>query len=184
MHIGSSGTGKWDSADATLGLVNLSYLQLTPPDPDLDPLEFDFDHDVKRTRHTAAMTDADSTFLQTFADHGKMIVYNGLSDQGMASVVLSAWYDEILKVNSSAIRDSIRLFFIPGMCHCGGGKSTDQFNMFDAIIDWVEKGNAPDRIIATGKAYPGVSRPLCPYPLVARYKGGGENNADSFICSE
>jgi hypothetical protein len=180
MHIGSSGTGKWDSADATLGLVNLSYLQLTPPDPDLDPLEFDFDHDVKRTRHTAAMTDADSTFLQTFADHGKMIVYNGLSDQGMASVVLSAWYDEILKVNSSAIRDSIRLFFIPGMCHCGGGKSTDQFNMFDAIIDWVEKGNAPDRIIATGKAYPGVSRPLCPYPLVARYKGGGENNADSF----
>ncbi|MFC1838002.1 tannase/feruloyl esterase family alpha/beta hydrolase [Thermodesulfobacteriota bacterium] len=184
MHIGSSGTGKWDSADATLGLVNLSYLQLTPPDPDLDPLDFDFDQDVEHTRHTAALADADSTFLETFARHGKMIVYNGLSDQGMASGVLSNWYDEVLKVNGQSIRDSIRLFFIPGMCHCGGGKSTDQFNMFDAITDWVEKGRAPDRIIATGRAFPGVSRPLCPYPLVARYRDGDINSADSFICSE
>ncbi len=184
MHIGSSGTGKWDSADATLGLVNLSYLQLTPPDPDLDPLKFDFDRDVAKTRHTAANTDADSTFLSTFANHGKMIVYNGLSDQGMASGVLSAWYDEVMEVNGSSIRDSVRLFFIPGMCHCSGGKSTDQFNTLDAIMDWVEKGIVPDRIIATGRAYPGVTRPLCPYPLVARYKDGDINSADSFVCSE
>ena len=184
MHIGSSGTGKWDSADATLGVVNLGYFQLTPPEPDLDPLKFDFDRDVRRTRDTAAMADADSTFLQTFANHGKMIVYNGLSDQGMASGVISAWYDEIMKVNGRSIRDSVRLFFIPGMCHCGGGKSTDQFNMLDAIMDWVEKGHAPDRIIATGRAFPGVSRPLCPYPLFARYKGGDVNSADSFVCSE
>ncbi len=184
MHIGSSGTGKWDSADATLGVVNLGYLQLTPPDPDLDPLKFDFDRDVRRTHNTAAMTDADSTFLSTFVNHGKMIVYNGLSDQGMASGVISAWYNEIMKVNGPSIRDSVRLFFIPGMCHCSGGKSTDQFNMLDAIMDWVEKGHAPDRIIATGRAFPGVSRPLCPYPLFARYKGGDVNSADSFVCSE
>ena len=184
MHIGSSGTGKWDSADATLGLVNLSYLQLTPPNPELDPLDFDFDRDVERTRHTAANTDADSTFLETFARHGKMIVYHGLSDQGMASGVLSRWYDEVIEVNGESIRDSVRLFFIPGMCHCGGGKSTDQFNMFDAITDWVEKGRAPERIIATGRAFPGVSRPLCPYPLVARYRDGDINSADSFVCSE
>jgi len=184
MHIGSSGTGKWDSADATLGVVNLGYLQLTPPDPDLDPLDFDFDRDVERTRHTGAMTDADSTFLETFARHGKMIVYHGLSDQGMASGVLSAWYDEVMEVNGQSIRDSVRLFFIPGMCHCSGGKSTDQFNMLDAITVWVEKGRAPDRIIATGRAFPGVSRPLCPYPLVARYRGGDVNNSDSFVCSE
>ncbi len=184
MHIGSSGTGKWDSADATLGVVNLGYFQLTPPEPDLDPLEFDFDRDSKRTRHTAALADADSTFLETFARHGKMIVYNGLSDQGMASGVLSDWYDEIVKVNGPSIKDSVRLFFIPGMCHCGGGQSTDRFNMLEAIMDWVEKGIAPDRIIATGNSFPGVSRPLCPYPLVARYKGGDKNSADSFACSK
>ena len=184
MHIGSSGTGKWDSADATLGLTNLGYYQLTPPDPDLVSLNFDFDRDVERTRHTAALTDADSTFLETFSRHGKMIVYHGLSDQGMASGVLADWYDEVVKVNGQSIRDSVRLFFIPGMCHCSGGRSTDRFNMLDALMNWVEKGLAPDRINAKGQAFPGISRPLCPYPLVARYKSGDVKRADSFVCSE
>ncbi len=184
MHFGSSGTGEWDAADATLGLSNMRYYQLTPPDPDLDPLDFDFDRDVERTRHTGAISDADSTFLETFARHGKMIVYNGLSDQGMASSVLADWYDEVLRVNGESIRDSVRLFLIPGMCHCDGGQATDRFDMLEAIMAWVEEGRAPDRIIATGKAFPGLSRPLCPYPLVARYKGGEVNNADSFVCAE
>jgi hypothetical protein len=184
MHLGSSGTGEWDAADATLGLSNIRFYQLTPPDPDLDPMDFDFDRDVERTRHTGAMSDADSPFLSTFALHGKMIVYNGLSDQGMASSVLADWYDEVVSVNGESIRDSVRLFFIPGMCHCSGGRATDRFNKLETIMAWVEEGIAPDRIIATGESFPGVSRPLCPYPLVARYKGGDANNADSFACTE
>ncbi|MEJ2246676.1 MAG: tannase/feruloyl esterase family alpha/beta hydrolase, partial [Acidobacteriota bacterium] len=184
MHIGSSGTSEWDSADATLGVTNMRHYQLTPPDPNLDPMAFDFDRDVQRTRHTGAMSDADSTFLETFARHGKMIVYNGLSDQGMASSVLADWYDEVVNVNGETIRESVRLFLIPGMCHCSGGQATDRFDMLEAIMAWVEEGRAPDRIVATGAAFPGVSRPLCPYPLVARYKGGDVNEADSFVCTE
>jgi hypothetical protein len=184
MHIGSSGTGEWDSADATLGLTNMCHYQLTPPDPNLDPMSFDFDRDVERTRHTGAISDADSTFLETFARHGKMIIYNGLSDQGMASSVLADWYDEVVSVNGESIRKSVRLFLIPGMCHCDGGQATDRFDMLEAIMAWVEEGHAPDRIVATGEAFPGVSRPLCPYPLVARYRGGDVNNADSFVCTE
>jgi feruloyl esterase len=184
MHFGLSGTGEWDAADATLGLSNMKYYQLTPPDPDLDPLDFDFDQDVERTRHTGAISDADSTFLETFARHGKMIVYNGLSDQGMASSVLADWYDEAVRVNGESIRDSIRLFLIPGMCHCDGGRATDRFDMLEAIMAWVEEGRTPDRILATGRAFPGITRPLCPYPLVARYRGGDVNNADSFVCAE
>ncbi|MBN1831785.1 MAG: tannase/feruloyl esterase family alpha/beta hydrolase [Deltaproteobacteria bacterium] len=184
MHFGSSGTGEWDAADATLGLSNMKYYQLTPPDPDLDPLDFDFDLDVERTRHTGAISDADSTFLETFARHGKMIVYNGLSDQGMASSVLAGWYDEAVRVNGESIRNSVRIFFIPGMCHCDGGQATDRFDMLEAIMAWVEEGRAPDRIIAAGSSFPGITRPLCPYPLVARYKGGDVNNADSFVCAE
>jgi feruloyl esterase len=157
-------------------------LSADAPEPDLDPLDFDFDRDVERTRHTGAMSDADSTFLSTFAHHGKMIVYNGLSDQGMASSVLARWYDEAVRVNGEAIRESVRLFFIPGMCHCDGGNATDRFDMLDAIMAWVENGRAPDRIIATGKAFPGVTRPLCPYPLVARYRGGDTNNAEVCVC--
>jgi hypothetical protein len=184
MHLGSSGTGEWDAADARLGLSNMRYYQLTPPDPDMDPLKFDFDRDVQRTRNTEMLSDADSTFLQTFADHGKMIVYNGLSDQGMAPSVLADWYDQVVRDNGESIRESVRLFLIPGMCHCDGGKATDQFDMLEAIMAWVEEGRAPDRIKATGVSFPGVSRPLCPYPFVARYKGGDVNKADSFVCAE
>jgi feruloyl esterase len=101
----------------------------------------------------------------------------------MASSVLAGWYDEVVRVNGASIRESVRLFLIPGMCHCSGGKATDRFDMLEAIMAWVEKGRAPDRIVATGKAFPGISRPLCPYPLVARYKGGNVNDADSFVCA-
>jgi feruloyl esterase len=184
MHIGSSGTGEWDAADAGLGLSNMRYYQLTPPDPNFDPMTFDFDRDVQRTRNTGIISDADSTFLETFARHGKMIVYNGLSDQGMASSVLADWYDQVIRDNGKSIRESVRLFLVPGMTHCDGGKATDQFDMLEAITAWVEEGRAPDQIKATGKAFPGASRPICPYPLVARYKGGDVNNADSFTCTK
>jgi hypothetical protein len=184
MHIGSSGTGEWDAADAGLGLSNMRYYQLTPPDPNFDPMTFDFDRDVQRTRNTATISDADSTFLETFARHGKMIVYNGLSDQGMASSVLADWYDQVVRDNGKSIRESVRLFLVPGMTHCDGGQATDQFDMLEAIMAWVEKGLPPDRIKATGKAFPGASRPICPYPLVARYKSGDVNKAESFVCAK
>jgi feruloyl esterase len=184
MHLGSSGTGEWDAADAGLGLSNMRYYQLTPPDPNFDPMTFDFDRDVQRTRNTATISDADSTFLETFARHGKMIVYNGLSDQGMASSVLADWYDQVLRDNGKSISESVRLFLVPGMTHCDGGQSTDRFDMLEAIMAWVEEGRAPDRIKATGKAFPGASRPICPYPLVARYKSGDVNKAESFVCAK
>jgi hypothetical protein len=184
MHLGSSGTGEWDAADAGLGLSNMRYYQLTPPDPNFDPMTFDFDRDVQRTRNTATISDADSTFLETFARHGKMIVYNGLSDQGMASSVLADWYDQVVRDNGKSIRESVRLFLVPGMTHCDGGQATDQFDMLEAIMAWVEKGLPPDRIKATGKAFPGASRPICPYPLVARYKSGDVNKAESFVCAK
>jgi hypothetical protein len=60
--------------------------------------------------------------------------------------------------------------------------STDRFDMLTAIQAWVEEGRAPDGIIATGESFPGVSRPLCPYPLVARYQGGDPDDAASFSC--
>jgi Tannase and feruloyl esterase len=110
--------------------------------------------------------------------------YNGLSDQGMASSVLADWYDQVLRDNGKSISESVRLFLVPGMTHCDGGQATDQFDMLEAIMAWVEEGRAPDRIKATGKAFPGASRPICPYPLVARYKSGDVNKAESFVCAK
>jgi hypothetical protein len=69
------------------------------------------------------------------------------------------------------------------MAHCGGGPSLDQFDMLSAMVNWVEKGTVPASVIATGKAFQGRSRPLCPYPRHAQYKSHGDTEeARNFEC--
>ncbi len=184
MRLGTSQTGDPNSADATLGLGQFRFYQLTPPDPDWKPTSpFDTDALLERIRYTGGMGDGDSPLLSTFALHGKMIVYNGMADQGMATSMIVDWYGKMLNATGDPGRQAVRLFTVPGMLHCGGGEATDRFEMLDAIVDWVEHGKAPDRVIATGKAMPGLSRPLCPYPTVARYRGGDVSKAESFECA-
>jgi hypothetical protein len=183
MRLGSSETGAANAADATLGLGMLRYFQLTPPDPQFDPWQaVDFDDLLRRVRATAAMGDADSPYLSTFALHGKLIAYNGLSDQGLASSELSDWYEQAQAATGPAAAGAMRLYFVPGMTHCGGGEATDRFEMLDAIVDWVENGKAPESILARTSSGPPLSRPLCPHPSIARYKGGDPADAASFQC--
>jgi feruloyl esterase len=111
-----------------------------------------------------------------------MIVYHGLSDQAMSTGSLVNWYEKLTPRESGGPQSWARLFLVPGMTHCGGGQSTDQFDMLAAIQAWVEEGRAPDRVVATGSAFPGKSRPLCPYPQVARFGGGNPDDAASFSC--
>jgi feruloyl esterase len=72
------------------------------------------------------------------------------------------------------------------MNHCGGGFATDQFDVFDTLVDWVEKGVAADRILATApptSPWPGRTRPLCPFPAYARYTGKGSiEEVANFVC--
>ena len=183
MRLGTSETGQPNSADSSLGLGQFRFLQLTPPDPEWDPLApHDIEELLRRIRHQGGIGDADSPFLSTFAQSGKMIVYNGMSDQGMSTQHILRWYEDMVAATGEPGREAVRFFGIPGMLHCGGGEATDRFDMLDAIVDWVEQGRTPDRIVATGNAFPGVSRPLCPHPLVARYDGGDPNSASSFTC--
>lgn len=94
------------------------------------------------------------------------------------------WY-ETLSHDDPRSAAGVHLFLIPAMNHCGGGRATDQFDMLSAIEDWVEKGQAPDVVLAKGgSALPGVSRPLCSYPAYARYEGGEPNAAESFVCKK
>jgi feruloyl esterase len=183
MRLGSAQDGRTNAADATLGLGAFKYLHLTPPEPTLGPeTPIDYDTVIERLRHTAALTDADDPLLTTFAGHGKMIVYNGLSDQGLASDVIADWYDRMVAATGPAGRQSVSLFLVPGMLHCGGGEATDQFEMLDAIVNWVEQARVPERIVASSRKFPAVERPLCPHPTVARYVGGDVNAARSFEC--
>jgi feruloyl esterase len=80
----------------------------------------------------------------------------------------------------------VRLFMAPGMLHCGGGEGPSSFDAVDVIDQWVEKGQAPDRIVASRRKDGKVdrSRPLCPYPQVARYKGTeSTDDAANFVCT-
>jgi len=84
------------------------------------------------------------------------------------------------------VMNSSRFYFVPGMQHCEGGSATlDKFDLLSAVVDWVENGKAPDSVIATGKAFPGRSRPLCAYTKYAYYKGQGDpENAANFECRQ
>ena len=182
IHLGTSPTSVPNSFEATAGLATLRYHSLTPPDPGLDPLTFSFPQALTRVQQTAAMNDADWTFLNTFAAHGKLILFQGISDYGLSANQLAAWYERLHTDTGGHTQDWARLFLVPGMGHCDGGPATDQFDPLTAIVSWVEHGKAPDRIIATGKHFPGESRPLCPWPKVARYVGGDSRKAQSFAC--
>ena len=96
------------------------------------------------------------------------------------------YYERMGKANggASVVSGWSRLFLVPGMGHCGGGPATlDTFDMLGAVVDWVESQKAPDTVRATGRSFPGRSRPLCPYPSHARYKGTGDaEDAASFEC--
>jgi feruloyl esterase len=180
MHLGTASN---PPANASLGRDTLRLFSMTPSNPDFDPLRFDFDQDMDTLAETAAINDAVATLHTTFAGHGgKMIVYHGLSDQAMWAGALTQWYEKLTPRDSRGPQSWARLFLVPGMTHCGGGQSTDQFDMLTAIQQWVEKGQAPDRVVASGRAFPGKTRPLCPYPKVARFDGGNPDKQESFSC--
>ena len=129
------------------------------------------------------------TNLSTFSGHGgKLIFYHGLSDPWFSALDTVNYYKRLERDNGGAEKVSqwSRLFLVPGMGHCRGGERTvDTFDIIGAIVNWVEKGIAPDRIIATGKNLPGFSRPLCPSPKYPYYTGKGDSNdAANFECRE
>ncbi len=182
VHLGHSETSVPDSMEATLMLPTLRYHSLTPPEPTLDPLTVNVQEAWQRVAQTAALNDADWTFLNSFARHGKLILYQGISDYGLSAKELAAWYDRLAVDTGGHTQDWARLFLVPGMAHCSGGRATDQFDPLEAVQEWVEHGRAPERIVATGTAFPGQSRPLCPWPKVARYAQGDPKEASSFEC--
>jgi pimeloyl-ACP methyl ester carboxylesterase len=135
-----------------------------------------------------ALTDTTWTNLSEFSAHGgKLIFFHGLSDPVFSPYDTLRYYNEMAKANGGAdeVQSWSRIFLVPGMNHCAGGPALDRFDALGAVVKWVEQGEAPDSIVATGKHFPGVSRPLCAYPKHAQYRGSGDpQDAANFVCSE
>lgn len=136
-----------------------------------------------------ALTDSTWTNLSSFSAHGgKLLFYHGMSDPAFSAMDTLGYYERMSKANGGMdrVQSWSRLYLVPGMAHCRGGEyALDQFDLLSAVTDWVEKGKAPDSVIATGKAFPGRSRPLCAYPKYAQYTGNGDpEDAKNFVCKE
>ncbi len=131
------------------------------------------------------LVDSMSTNLTTFSTRGKLIFFHGDSDPWFSPLDTFGYYKDMVAANGGV--DTVlkwsQFYFVPGMGHCGGGPALDQFDLLGAMVDWVEKGKEPTSVLATGKAFPGRSRPLCPYPKHAHYKGQGDTqNTNNFEC--
>src|SRR5262245_11226966 len=168
------------------GLLNPGPSPVGPPN---DSTEMDIDREAAIAANPiAAVGDsAHWTQLDTFAGHGgKLIFYHGVSDPWFSAQDTVRYYGEMTAANGGAdtVSKWSRVFLVPGMAHCQGGEATlDRFDLLDPLVAWVEKGVAPDSVIATGRAPAKRSRPLCPFPKHAHYKGSGDSeSASNFEC--
>ena len=118
---------------------------------------------------------------------GKLLIYHGWEDQNISPRMTVDYYDKVLAtMGRDQVRDSVKLFMVPGMGHCGGGDGPNEFDMIAALDEWRDKGKTPTSIPAS-KVVDGQvvrTRPLCPYPQVAKYKGTGSiDKAENFVCT-
>jgi feruloyl esterase len=144
----------------------------------------DLDLALKSDDGVLSLTDPN---LKPFFDRGgKLLMYYGWADPQVPAQNSVRYFNDVVKATGrGAVGKSIQLYMVPGMGHCTGGPGTDTFDKMGAIEHWVETGRAPEQIIAyrvkNGRA--DRSRPLCPYPQVAQYKGTeSTDDAASFIC--
>ncbi len=155
-------------------------------------------------KKTAQILNAINPNLAPFKAHGgKLIIYHGWNDPAISALNTVNYYDEVVnKLGAEQTKAFTRLYMVPGMQHCTSGPGPDsfgqlgsggndaQYNAELALEQWVEKGIAPRVIIATKYADDGpakdvkMTRPLCPFPQIAKYKGTGDtNDAGNFACA-
>jgi pimeloyl-ACP methyl ester carboxylesterase len=175
---------------STQGIPGLLHGGSSPVGPGFTEVAMDMDAAVDRVRNDPTepiTTTARWTNLNTFSSHGgKLIFYHGDSDPWFSALDTVDYYERMTKTNGGEEKAQAfsRLYLVPGMGHCGGGPETlDTFDALGAMVQWVEQGKAPESLTATGRSFPGRSRPLCAYPLHAHYKGqGNTEDAANFEC--
>jgi len=172
---------------APIGIAT-GALRMILGDPSFEFRMVDFD------RHVAAADDSDiarvSASNANIADFvrrgGKLILSGGWNNALVPAGAVVDYYNRVRStIGVERTRGSVRLYMVPGMIECNGGPGTDTFDMLSVMRSWVERGQAPADVVASRVEHGKVvrTRPLCPYPQVATYRGSGSTDeARSFIC--
>jgi hypothetical protein len=213
---GESGGGGWPlwitgamaGASADAGLSQGYFRNFVYSNPKWDPKSFDLDRDLKAAEaaSTSAL-DAVNPDLTAFKAHGgKLILYHGWNDAAISPLATVDYLNSVQqKVGKQQAQEFVRLYLVPGMQHCSGGPGPAEFgqyghfnptldsaanNLTMALEDWVEKGTAPEQVIARGNTDASgagkgdsFSQPICAYPKAALYKGSGDRkDSASYAC--
>jgi feruloyl esterase len=158
--------------------------------PDFDTLRFDFDRDPSALREPGKLFNVTTDLAAFRRQGGKLLMYHGWTDPRLAPIYSVNYRNMVVHRLGGDPRKTdafFRLFMAPGMGHCLGGEGPNSFDALTALEDWVERGVAPERIVASHANASGVvdrTRPLCAYPKVAKYKGSGSiDDAQNFTCA-
>jgi hypothetical protein len=201
-----TGSGSQNARPSSTWAFQDQFMRYFVFDPNFDPVvDFNLEKHMSALVPFAADQDAASTDLSAFkARGGKLLMYHGWADHSITPLRTVEYYGGVREKHGGATDDFVRLFMVPGMHHCTKGPGPNSFggpnqghaprndaehDIVMALDAWVEQGIAPAKLIATkfveDDPRKGVSRtrPLCPYPQVARYKGVGDlNDAANFAC--
>jgi feruloyl esterase len=200
--------GKLPNGGWQFSLGNVFFTDMVFESPKWDFRSFNFDRDVEVTdAKLAGILNSTNPALRRFkANGGKLIQYHGWVDSAIAPLNSVNYYKSVVREMGGLkkTQEFYRLYMVPGMSHCAGGPGPNSFggilqnqslrpdaenDVVDAMEQWVERGVAPDKIVATKfknddpKKDVVMTRPLCPYPQNAKWDGkGSTNDAASFIC--
>ncbi len=172
--------------DSPSGTSLGTYGSVVYQDSEWDWRTFDIDRDMAKGLEAAGYINATTDLTAFKASGGKLLLYHGWSDGAIVPQNTIRYYTQVLQEMGERQEDWLRLFMVPGMAHCRGGDGPDQINWLSALERWDESEEAPDRIVASRVNDGGLvdmTRPLCPYPQVAKWAGvGSTNDAENFSC--
>lgn len=191
-----------EAADGTLNFVgrarpsgfrlseeNFKFLALQDNnDPTFSWRTFTLDRDLPRMKYMSEILSPLDTDIRPFREAGgKLLLYHGLADPAISAYGTEDYYNKVARIvgGQDVAASFANLYLVPGMHHCSGGPGPNQFDMLTVLERWVEQGVAPGAVEATHKTDDVVdrTRPLCPYPQVARYTGSGSiDEAKNFRC--
>jgi feruloyl esterase len=185
---GSTAIGPAANADATPAPGDLqlgTFRYLAHQDANWDWTTFNIDTDPALAKKMGGIIDAVDTDMSKFKNRGgKLLLYHGWADPAIQPEHTINYYNSVLAKMGKNQSNWMELFMVPGMGHCSGGAGPNQIDWMTALENWREKGQTPTSIIGKGTngGVP-MTRPLCPHPQVATYKGSGDvNDAANFVC--